>query len=108
MAHTIVPTLHSGKMVFCVVIHDEGMERIRVHDPAVVTGDVLAQAIRGRDLLLSNIDVLICYEADAAVFADKCKELDFNGELILQYLCRNWQNFDRDKVDPFVIGRTRS
>ena len=98
-------------MVFCVVFHTDSFDRITANDPGVVEGDVLMKLRIDRQRLLpglrfDQVDLLVCYEPDERVFADKCKELGGDGEKIVQWLGRGWKNLPGD-TDPVVFSSLR-
>ena len=99
---TIVPAMQNGKMVFCIVIHDSSMDRMKQSDPSVVEGATLLRALRGANLLLSDVDILLCYEPDVETFQQRCRELG-NPHAVLKWLGRGWQNNPGDVGDPVVV-----
>lgn len=103
MAHTLVPIEHNNKMVFCIVFHEDAVDRIKNHDPAVVPGAVLQMAARvmANGLTMENIEFLICHEPEAAAFAAKCAEIG-SKKGILKYLCRNWETRPGEDVEMVV------
>jgi hypothetical protein len=81
-----------------VVFHDDSLERMKQHDPAILEC-VYLQHLKVDALPLETTDFMFCYEPDQAVFEAKCQELGSN-KAILRWLGRGWANqpAERDSV----------
>jgi hypothetical protein len=85
---SLIPLPGKHKVIFAVVFHEDSLERIANHDPALVGGEGFAQALDLVGAALDKADILICYEADVLAFRAKVKELG-NVQAVAQYLARN-------------------
>jgi hypothetical protein len=94
MPHSVIPIVRKkqNRLVLAIVFHDDGLERIKNHDPAVVDGDIITQATGLPELPLTLLDIMVCYEEDdPQTLANKLKALG-DSEAVLKYLSRNWEN----------------
>lgn len=104
----VMPVQHNGKLVVCIVMHDETVDRIKQNDPAVVQLEILAQSL-GPEVLalpLMMIDVAVFYEPDKQTFVNKCEELA-NPNAMLKWLSRGYVDRaeDHSPVEYTKISR---
>ena|ERR1700692_3342529 len=103
--YTIVPVPRPDKVIFCVVLHDDSMERIKSNDPAVITGNYVAMMIGlkpEQGMAFERFDFLVAYEPSQDEFEAKCKELG-DAQKVLAYLGRNWKTEPGDYAEPVRV-----
>ena len=98
MSYSHFTTSKNGKVVAVIVLHDETMDRLKVNDPGVLEGTLIAEGLAkmsptaaevARGLPVSFLDILIAYEPSQEAFLAKVKELGAAHD-VLTWLCRGW------------------
>lgn len=108
MPSTIVPLRRNGKRVYAIVFHEDSLERIKNHDPAVVQGNWMSMASKELSGLVRDCDLMICYEEFDELRA-KAEELRDKPELLVKWLSRHWEDRPGEATaTPVKVGTLRN